>query len=138
MIPKGFAILGAGCLLGLSFLPPASAQTPREVATGNFTLSGESLRGVQDRSINQDFLVGRSSRPIVSSTTSSAPIPSSPQADLALEPVPRSWTVGDRVDVILDRSSGTAVKTTPLLVQDAPATESPELRVQYQLLRENQ
>jgi hypothetical protein len=46
--------------------------------------------------------------------------------------------VGDRVDVILDRSSGTVVETTPLLVQDAPATESPELRVQYQLLREDQ
>ena len=137
MILKGFAIVGAG-LLTLSFLPATSAQTPQRVATGNFTLSGEPLRGVEGRSISQDFSVGQANRPLVSPTRSSASIPSTPPADLALEPVPRSWTVGDRVDVILDRSSGTAVKTTPLLVQDAPATESPELRVQYQLLRENQ
>jgi hypothetical protein len=137
MIPKGFAILGAG-LLTLSFLPAASAQTPQQVATGNFTLSGESLRGVEGRSISQDFPVEPSNRALVSSPRSSTSILSTPPADLALEPVPRSWTVGDRVDVILDRSSGTVVETTPLLVQDAPATESPELRVQYQLLREDQ
>jgi len=137
MIPKGFAVLGAG-LLTLSFLPAASAQTPQQVATGNFTLSGESLRGVEGRSISQDFPVETSNRALVSSPRSSTSILSTPPADLALEPVPRSWTVGDRVDVILDRSSGTVVETTPLLVQDAPATESPELRVQYQLLREDQ
>ncbi|MBD2098219.1 hypothetical protein H6F90_24430 [Trichocoleus sp. FACHB-591] len=137
MIPRGFAILGAS-LLTLSFLPAASAQTPRQLATGNFTLSGESLRGVQGRSISQDFPVGRSPRPLVSSTGSNTNTTSSPQADLAIEPLPRNWTVGDRVDVILDRSSGAVVETTPLLVQDAPATESPELRVQYQLLQEDQ
>lgn len=137
MISKGFAILGAG-LLTLSFLPATSAQTPLRVATGNFTLSGESLRGVEGRSISQDFLVEQANRPLVSTTRSSPSIFSTPPADLAIEPVPRTWTVGDRVDVILDRSSGTVVKTTPLLVQDAPATEAPELRVQYQLLREDQ
>ena len=119
-------------------MPAASAQTPQQVATGNFTLSGESLRGVQGRSISQDFPVGQANRPLVSPTRSSASIVSTPPADLALEPVPRNWTVGDRLDVILDRSSGTVVETTPLLVQDAPATESPELRLQYQLLQEDQ
>jgi len=137
MIPKGFAILGAG-LLTLSFLPAASAQTPQRVATGNFTLSGESLRGLEGRSISQDFPVRQANRARVSTTRSTAAIPSTPPADLALEPLPRSWTVGDRIDLILDRSSGTAVKTTPLLIQDAPATEAPELRVQYQLLQEDQ
>jgi len=136
MIAKFFAILGAG-LLALSFLPATSAQTSRQFATGNFTLSGESLRGLQGRSISADFPVERSNRRLVPSTSSNVSAPASQQADLALEPLPRSWTVGDRVDVILDRSSGTAVKTTPLLIQDAPATESPALRVQYQLLREN-
>jgi hypothetical protein len=136
MIPKGFALLGAG-LITFSFLSAASAQTPRQIATGNFTLSGESLRGVESRSMSADFLVERPGVPLVSASRSTAAVPVSPQADLALEPLPRSWTVGDRLDVILDRSSGTTVKTTPLLIQDAPATESPELRVQYQLLPEN-
>ena len=137
MSPKGFAILGAG-LLTFIFLPAASAQTPQRVATGNFTLSGDSLRGVEGRSISQDFPVEQANRPLVSPTRSNTSILSTPPADLAIDPVPRSWTVGDRVDVILDRSSGTVVETIPLLVRDAPATESPELRVQYQLLRENQ
>ncbi|HEY9747077.1 MAG TPA: hypothetical protein V6C63_00145 [Allocoleopsis sp.] len=137
MSAKVFAILGAG-LLTLSFLPAASAQTPQQVATGNFTLSGESLRGVEGRSISEDFPVGQANRPLVFPTRTSASIFSTPPADLALEPVPRNWTVGDRLDVILDRSSGTVVETTPLLVQDAPATEAPELRLQYQLLREDQ
>ena len=35
MSAKAFAILGAG-LLTLNFLPAASAQTPRQVATGNY------------------------------------------------------------------------------------------------------
>ena len=137
MTAKAFVILGVG-LFTLSFLPAASAQTPQQVATGNFTLSGESLRGVQGRSISQDFPVGQANKPLVSSTRTSASILSTPPADLALEPVPRNWTVGDRLDVILDRSSGTVVETTPLLVQDAPAAEAPELRLQYQLLQEDQ
>lgn len=137
MISKGFVILGAG-LLTLICLPIASAQTPQQIATGNFTLSGESLRGLEGRSISQDFPIEQANRPLVSTTRSNTSILSTPPADLAIGPVPRTWTVGDRVDVILDRSSGTVVETTPLLVQDAPATEAPELRVQYQLLRENQ
>lgn len=137
MTAKAFVILGVG-LFTLSFLPAASAQTPQQVATGNFTLSGESLRGVQGRSISQDFPVGQANKPLVSSTRTSASILFTPPADLALEPVPRNWTVGDRLDVILDRSSGTVVEITPLLVQDAPAAEAPELRLQYQLLQEDQ
>lgn len=126
MIPKILVTFGA-LLFIIELSPTAHAQTVMESRSQprNVTLSGESLRGVQSRSIRELY-------PNSTSQTSSATQNQGNLTPRFLQPNQQSVELEDRLDLVFEENSRKTTVLNPVLTESAGDRDQ-RLRVQYQL-----
>ncbi|GAB1539922.1 hypothetical protein NUACC21_25900 [Scytonema sp. NUACC21] len=126
MIPKILVTFGA-LLFIVELSPTAHAQTVMgsRSQSRNVTLSGDSLRGVQSRSIRELY-------PNSTSQTSSATQNQGNLTPRSLQPNQQSVELEDRLDLVFEENSRKTTVLNPILTELAGDRDQ-RLRVQYQL-----